>query len=670
VFATDDAMIIGTAGHIDHGKTTLVRALTGVDTDRLPEEKARGISIELGYAYAPLANGEVLGFVDVPGHEKFVHTMLAGATGIDFALLVVAADDGVMPQTREHLNILNLLGIGAGAIALTKIDAVEATRVADVEQELRALVAHSPLADAPIFAVSGRSGAGIDALRSFLEQRAQEHRIGADDDRHFRLAVDRSFTLPGVGTVVTGTVHSGQVEVGANVVVAPAGREVRLRSIHAQNRASQRGSVGQRCALNLAGIARDEIVRGDWIVAASVALATSRIDARLTLVPDEAASLRSGAPVHIHLGAAHVHGRFVVLDAAPPASERSDGIDPGKSRLVQLVLQRPIAAWHGDRFIVRDASASRTIGGGQVLDPYAPSRYRRTAERLAYLAALEAATPAGRLAALVAHSPLGVDLTLFARGGNVRNAGRLLQSVRARQVVRDGADFLVGEEQWLALQTQIEEALGVFHRDHPDELGPDIARLKRMAFPRLDGTLFRALVADLLATGRLRQGGPWLHLPGHNTAPSAQERALVERIVPQLLDGRFDPPWVRDLAKDAAQPEAFVRSALIRASKRGEMFQVVHDLFYHPAAIREIAGIANELQASDGEVRAAAFRDRTGLGRKRAIQILEFFDRVGFTRRVRDKHLVRADSLLALDVAPIASSAVTSRRTDNERHTA
>jgi selenocysteine-specific elongation factor len=662
-------MIIGTAGHIDHGKTTLVRALTGVDTDRLPEEKARGISIELGYAYAPLANGEILGFVDVPGHEKFVHTMLAGATGIDFALLVVAADDGVMPQTREHLNILILLGINAGAIALTKIDAVDAIRVACVEQELRTLVANSPLVDAPIFAVSGRSGAGIDALRSFLDQRAQEHRIVADDDRHFRLAVDRSFTLQGVGTVVTGTVHSGEVEVGANVVVAPSGRDVRVRGIHAQNRTSQRGSVGQRCALNLAGIARDEIVRGDWIVAPAIALATSRIDAQLALLADEPTALRSGAPVHVHLGAAHVHGRFVVLDAAPPTSERSDGIVPGASRLVQLVLERPIGAWHGDHFIVRDASASRTIGGGRVLDPFAPSRYRRTAERLAYLAALEATTPAARVAALVAHSALGVDLTLFARGGNVRDPGRLLHSIHARQVARDGADFAIGDEQWLALQAQVEAALGAFHRGHPDELGPDIARLKRMAFPRLDGALFRTLVADLLATSRLRQGGPWLHLPEHNTVPSAQERALVERIVPQLLVGRFDPPWVRDLAKDAAQPEALVRSALIRASKRGEMFQVVHDLFYHPAAIREIAGIANELQASDGEVRAAAFRDRTGLGRKRAIQVLEFFDRVGFTRRVRDKHLVRADSLLALDAGSSVTHVARRKGSNNEQHT-
>ncbi len=274
-------MIVGTAGHIDHGKTSLVRALTGVDTDRLPEEKARGISIELGYAYAPLANGEVLGFVDVPGHEKFIHTMLAGAIGIDFALLVVAADDGVMAQTREHLNILTLLGVESGAIALTKIDAVEAERVGAVEEELRNLVTRTPFADAPIFAVSGRTGAGIDALRAFLERRAIEHLRYADDGQHFRLAVDRSFTLPGFGTVVTGTVHSGEVRVGAVVNIAPAGREVRVRSIHAQDRASEVGSAGQRCALNLAGIARDEVARGDWIVAPPIMLATTRVDARL-----------------------------------------------------------------------------------------------------------------------------------------------------------------------------------------------------------------------------------------------------------------------------------------------------------------------------------------------------------------------------------------------------
>src|SRR5450755_2471287 len=381
-------MIIGTAGHIDHGKTTLVRALTGVDTDRLPEEKARGISIELGYAYTPIEQGNLLCFVDVPGHERFVHTMLAGATGIDLALLVVAADDGVMPQTREHLNILMLLGVGEGAIALTKIDAVSESRVGEVEREVRNLVASTQLAGAPIFPVSGRTSAGVETLRQFLEERARQHRASMDEG-YFRLAVDRSFTLHGIGTVVTGTVHSGEVRVGADVVVAPEGRAARVRCIHAQDRDAELGTVGQRCALNLAGIARDQVRRGDWIVAPAVALTTDRFDARLTLLADGRKSLRSGATVHVHLGAAHVPGRAALLDATLSAEADRDELLPGKSRLVQFVLQTPIAAWHGDRFIVRDASATRTLGGGQVLDPFAPARYRRSPERLEVLAALE-----------------------------------------------------------------------------------------------------------------------------------------------------------------------------------------------------------------------------------------------------------------------------------------
>jgi selenocysteine-specific elongation factor len=643
-------MIVGTAGHIDHGKTTLVRALTGVDTDRLPEEKARGISIELGYAYTPLGNGEVLGFVDVPGHQRFVQTMLAGATGIDFALLVVAADDGVMPQTREHLNILLLLGIATGAIALTKIDMVDEARVVAVEHELRALLADTAFADAPIFPVSGRTGAGLEALQRFLSEFVQQRDRHADD-AHFRLAVDRSFTLPGVGTVVTGTVHSGQVQVGASMVIAPSGREVRVRSIHAQNRPAEVGTTGQRCALNLAGIARDDVVRGDWVVAPPIGLATERFDARLTLLAEEPKALRSGTNVHVHCGAAHVPARLVLLGDDVGAELHRDELAPGANRLVQLILQHPIAAWQGDRFIVRDASATRTIGGGRVLDPFAPARYRRSPERLAVLAALEAATPGAQLAALVEQAPFGVDLKRFARAGNVRNLDAHVGLLAARRVTTTDIDFAIGKDHWCALQQRAVVVLVEFHRAHPDELGPDRARLKRIAFPRLDTALYGALVADLSAAGKVRRSGPWLHLPEHDNAPTAQERALVEKILPRLLDAPFDPPWVRDLAKGAAQPEAPLRAAMIRASKRGEMFQIVRDLFYHPAAIRDLAATANSLHMVDGEVRAAAFRDATGLGRKRAIQILEFFDRVGFTRRVHDKHLVRADNLLALDIS-------------------
>lgn len=663
-------MIVGTAGHIDHGKTTLVRALTGVDTDRLPEEKARGISIELGYAYTPIEQGNVLGFVDVPGHERFVHTMLAGATGIDLALLVVAADDGVMPQTREHLNILTLLDIGEGAIALTKIDAVSESRVGEVEREVRKLVASTQLAGAPIFPVSGRTNAGVGALRRFLEECARQHRASIDE-AHFRLAVDRSFTLHGIGTVVTGTVHSGEVRVGADVVIAPDGRTARVRSIHAQDRDAELGTVGQRCALNLAGVARDHVKRGDWIVAPATALATDRFDARLTLLADERKSLRSGATVHVHVGAAHVSGRVVLLRATPEADLDRDAIAPGKSRLVQLVLHTPIAAWHGDRFIVRDASATRTIGGGQVLDPFAPARYRRSPERLAVLAALEKEPAAARLEALLEQASLGVDLKRFARAGNIRNLDALVRPLRARRVTGDSSDFAIGVDRWQALQRRAEEILAAFHIAHPDELGPDNARLKRMAFPRLDDALYRALVADLIAAGRIERGGPWVHLPGHSNAPSAQERALLETILPRLLDAPFDPPWVRDLAKNTAQPESLVRPALMRASKRGEIFQIVRDLFYHPVAVRDLAALASKLQQADGEVRAAAFRDLTGLGRKRAIQILEFFDRVGFTRRVQDRHLVRADSLLASDIGgqTRSSDAVGVRSTEEHRAT-
>jgi selenocysteine-specific elongation factor len=656
-------MIVGTAGHIDHGKTSLVRALSGVDTDRLPEEKARGISIDLGYAYASLGNGDVLGFVDVPGHEKFVPTMLAGATGIDFALLAVAADDGVMAQTREHLNILALLGITEGAIALTKIDRVDADRADAVERDMSQLTAHTPLAGAPIFRLSSRTGVGVDALRDHLQRKSEDRgllvRAAANagvrnGDGHFRLAVDRAFVLRGIGTIVTGTVHSGEVRVGARVVVAPNGGETRVRSIHAQDRAADVGRTGERCALNLAGLAKDDVRRGDWIVDPPIALATQRLDAQLFLLAAEPHALSSGSTVHLHLGAAHVPARVVVLGADASDAHTSDDIAPGTRALVQIIAQANIAAWRGDRFIVRDTTASRTIGGGRVLDPFAPARYRRSRDRLNVLAALGKATPVAQLEALIADSAFGIDLRHFVLSGNVQDIGSLVQPLTIRRIAGDGFDFAVSEGRWHVLKDRVVEALAEFHEGHPDELGPDTARLRRIACPKLDEVIYRALIGDLLRTGSVRQNGPWLHLPGHDNAPSPQERALVDRVLPHLLDAPFDPPWVRDLARIIAQPEALLRTAMIRASKRGELFQVVHDLFFHPAAIHDLAAIAEALQRTNGEVRAAAFRDATHLGRKRAINVLEFFDRVGFTRRLRDKHIVRADSLLALDKVAIA----------------
>jgi selenocysteine-specific elongation factor len=460
-------MIVGTAGHIDHGKTTLVHALTGVDTDRLQAEKLRGISIELGYAYQPLADGGVLGFIDVPGHERFIHTMLAGAAGIDFALLVVAADDGVMPQTREHLSILDLLGIRQGAVALSKIDRVEPARVEEVERDLHSLLADSALAGSPVFPVAATGGQGIDALRAHLHQAAQAM-PQATGEGGFRLAVDRSFTLNGAGTIVTGTVCAGSVQLGDELLVTPSGKPVRLRSLHVMNRPAQTGAAGQRCALNLAGVGKDEIGRGDWIVSPRLHAPTARFDVQLKLSPNAAAALPHWAPVHLHLGAAHVMARVVLL--------QGETLAPGDSALAQLVAARPIGALHGDRFILRDADARHTLGGGRVLDPDGPPRKRKTALRLAELAALQIPDMAQRLNHLL--ETQGRDLDRLAVNWNCDTladalpTGSKLVCARTERWAFSGAH-------WTSLQEKLRADLARFHEQFPDELGPDAAQARQ-----------------------------------------------------------------------------------------------------------------------------------------------------------------------------------------------
>ena len=622
-------MIVGTAGHIDHGKTALVRALTGVDTDRLMEEKARGISIELGYAYQPLAGIGTLGFVDVPGHERFIHTMLAGAAGIDFALLVVAADDGVMPQTREHLAILDLLGIEHGAVALTKIDRIDATRAGEVEQDLQRLLSDTAFAGMPVFRVSATNGQGIDSLRNHLHEAAQTM-PQARMEGGFRLAVDRSFTLKGAGTIVTGTVFAGCVEMGDELVVTPSGRPVRLRGLHVMNQLALAGHAGQRCALNLGGAGKDEIARGDWIVTPGLHAPTARFDVRLTLSPHAPAALAHWAPVHLHLGAAHAMARVALLEG--------DSVAPGESALAQLVADRPLGALHGDRFILRDADARHTIGGGTVLDPDAPARKRRTPQRLAELAVLEIPDTAQRLRQLL--DLRGLDLGRLAVHWNCGAPADHLPPGSA--LVRAGHEtWAFSAAHWASLQDQLSAGLAGFHERFPDELGPDAARARRMFLPTLPAAVFGALTEALLAAGALRRSGPWLHLPTHSVALTREEEALYQRIRPMLAESAFDPPWVRDLAQRTGRDEAVMRRLLQKLSRQGTLYQVVRDLFYLPEAVACLATLVQELECATGETRAAEFRDRSGLSRKRAIQVLEFFDRVGYTRRVRESHRLR-----------------------------
>jgi selenocysteine-specific elongation factor len=639
-------MIVGTAGHIDHGKTTLVRALTGVDTDRLPEEKARGISIELGYAFLDVpgqpAGGERIGFIDVPGHERLVHTMLAGATGIDFALLLVAADDGVMPQTREHLAVLSLLGLQRGLVAITKCDRVDAARLDAVAAEVAALLQPTPLAGAPVLAVSAHSGQGVAALRAQLVAAAAASSARSGEGQHFRLAVDRAFTLDGVGTVATGTVHAGQVAVGDELQLVPGDRRVRVRSLHAQNRAVGQAHAGQRCALALVGIDKAAVARGQWLVAPAAAVSTDRLDAELALWHDEPRALRSGMPVQLHLGAAAVPATVAVLD--PPV------LEPGGRARVQLVLRQPIGAWWGDRVVLRDAAASRTLAGGQVLDPHAPVRYRRTPQRLAELQALADPDVTSRLLGLLAVAPQGVDLRRFAAAQGLPLPAALPPALLRHTDAH--ADHALGATQTDQAAQRVLQALADFHVSHAEELGPDAARLRRLAQPRLPEPLWRALLARLQAQGQLQLRGAFVHLPAHGVRLSATEERLAQKVGPKLLAAGFEGAWVRDLARDSAEPEPLMRVTLARLAQRGELFQVVKDLYYPPATMARLTALARSVAAGHGgEVTAAAFRDATGLGRKRAIQILEHFDRIGLLRRVGDVHRLRSDSRLFDEVA-------------------
>jgi selenocysteine-specific elongation factor len=633
-------MIIGTAGHIDHGKTALVRALTGVDADRLPEEKKRGITIDLGFAYQKLAGGATLGFVDVPGHERFVHNMLAGATGIDFVLLVVAANDGVMPQTREHAQILNLLGLDRGVVALTKVDLVDAARIAQVRADIAALLARTTLAGAEIMPVSSVTGAGVAELAARLEAESAKPRRRRATGR-FRMAIDRRFTLEGHGTVVTGTVVSGAARIEDRLMISPSGREVRVRRIHAQNAPAESGEAGQRCAINVAGVEIDAVTRGDWLVDPFVHAPTDRIDVRLGLLDSETRPLAHWTQAHVHLGAAHVMGRVALLDCAK--------LEPGKTALAQLVLDRKIGALAGDRFILRDSSAQRTMAGGAVLDPAPPTRYRRTKERLAVLSALEEPDPAACLARLVALAPHFVDLTGFARAHAI-GAGEAdaIWTKAGVAIARDThAAFAIAPARWTELGQRIVAALTEHHAKNPDSPGLDSARLRGAVDPKLPAPLFALALNARAHAKAIVAEGPFWRLPEHRVALGPAEEKLWARIEPTLRAGKFEPPRVRDFATSLAAKEGDVRALMKRLARMGRLVEVAPDHFYLRESVAALVRTAHTVaaKAPGGQFNAGAYRDAIGVGRKLAILILEFFDRAGVTVRQGDQRRVRADRL-------------------------
>lgn len=634
-------MIVGTAGHIDHGKTALLQALTGQAGDQRQEERARGMTIDLGYRYAALAEGEPLtGFIDVPGHERFIHNMLAGAQGIDLVLLVVAADDGVMPQTREHLAIIELLGIPQALVAISKCDRVEASRRLEVQREVDALLAPGPYAGARQFALSSVTGEGVEALRQALvEARAQVQRRATQGG--FRLSIDRAFAVSGAGVVVTGTALAGQVRAGDTLLLGKAGKPVRVRGLHAQNQAALVAEAGQRVALNISAerLTVEQVHRGDWLVPEWLHAPSSRIDIELSLLPGETRTFEHFSAVHVHLGTQDVTARVALLEG--------EALAAGQRMFAQLLLNAPLQAVHGDRLVLRDQRAQRTLGGGQVLDPFAPSRQRRSESRLRQLQVLRDARDLEQaLPALLAAAPAGLDPQRLERQFNrLRDSWRLPDDVQV--IATRQGPLLFDRQQWQALRREVLVQLARFHEQEPDQLGPDRDRLRRFCALPLERAAFVSLLDELLGEGAVASSGPWLHLPDHKVQLSDADTALWERLQPRLLEGAFDPPWVRTLAAAEQVEEAQVRLLMRKLARLGVLHQVVRDLFYPQETILRMAEMLLRQTQDTPVVQVAAFRDMLGIGRKRSVQILEYFDRLGLTRRVAEQRHIRADSALA-----------------------
>ena len=614
-------MIVGTAGHIDHGKTALVKALTGVDADRLKEEKARGITIDLGYAYSDLGDGRQLGFVDVPGHERFVHNMLAGATGIDAALLIVSAAEGIKPQTVEHLQIMDLLGLDRGIVALTKADLVDDDQLLERMAEVETLLAGTALAGAEIVPVSALTGRGIDELKERLLALGES---GKGATGFARLAVDRCFVLPGAGVVVTGTIHAGEIRVDDRLLLTPSGLEARVRSLHAQNRPAEIGRAGERCALNLAGqrLSKESVRRGDWVVSPELHAPTDRLDVRLTLLPAEAHPLKHWSPVHVHLGSAHVMGRVALL--------AGDSLAPGATALAQLVLEEKVGALAGDRVILRDPSASRTVAGAAVIDPFGPPRNRRAERRLAELAALSE-PDSEVLSKLLRLDAAFVDLARFGLGRNLRpvDVEALLEAAGGARLEGYGFFATTLEE----ARRDIVETLKTHHEEKPDTAGLQPERLRLTLKKRWPPAVFRLLLDQEVKARKVTVDGAFLRLPGHSLKLGARDEELWRKISAELIRERFRPPRVRDFATAYSVPEADMRRLLQRLGKIGRVVEVAPDQYFLRPVVAEMIGIAH---AFDREFTAAEFRDKLDNGRKVAILILEFFDRHGITVRRGD----------------------------------
>ena len=629
-------VIVGTAGHIDHGKSSLVEALTGTNPDRLEEEKRRGITLDLGFAFLEL-EGVRLGLVDVPGHERFVRNMLAGAGGIDLVLLVIAADEGIKPQTREHFEICSLLGIPRGIVAITKSDLVDADTLGLVRLEIEEYVRGSFLESAPIVPVSSRSGTGLDELKQVLRRAAQA--VAAKDaTQNFRLPIDRSFAMKGFGTVVTGTLISGAVKLEDEVELYPVRKRLRVRGLHSGGKQIERAVAGQRTAVNLAGIEHEEITRGMVLAPAGLFEATQRVDARITLL-GSAPPLKNRARVHFHQGTAEAIAEVILLNDA------GGELAAGGSTFAQLRLDKPLLLLPGDRFILRRFSPVVTIGGGTVLDARAPRHKRKDAAVAPFLGVLEHGTREEILGALVEAAPRGMTLPeIVARAGwievETRAVAEKLAAVKRVRILGSAPIVVAPAQAVTGGAAAIRKAVETFHRANP--LLPGIPKQElRARAGRARVEMFEAALGDLVAARALVVAGDLVGQAGREIALSADESRAKELIEREFESaGLTVPGFATVLAKlpvDAPRAQKILQILL----REKVLVKVSSDLVYHRITLQRLRETLAKYRKEHGvRLPITVFKELTGITRKYAIPLLEYLDREQVTRRAGDERVI------------------------------
>ncbi len=615
-------VILGTAGHIDHGKTELVKALTGVDTDRLREEKERGITIELGFARFDLPSGNSLGVVDVPGHEKFVKTTVAGIGGMDIILLVIAADEGVMPQTREHLDIIDLLGVRSGIIALTKTDLVSSDEIELAHDEAQELIEGTSLEGAAIIPVSSVTRDGLDELTAELDrlvaQVAERSSAGVA-----RLPIDRAFTLAGHGTVVTGTLWSGRIKQGDKLVIYPQGKETRVRSVQVHDHAVDEAVAGQRTALGIHGVSKDELSRGDTLGTPNALHVTQMIDAKLRMVTD-IKPIKNRTRVHLHLGTAEVLARVVLLE--------SDWLRPGEESLVQLRLESPVVAEQNDLFVIRSYSPVTTIGGGRVLDP-TPKRHRRMKDDvLESLTVLEE----GEAGDIVLHKlgEAGIEGLSDADVADLAGgpAAELLDALLSEGKLERLGGRILTATRYDELKSRTDELLGQFAEASPLDWGMSAEELRTRLSKKLERGVLDAVLGALADEGRISKRGDLVRFGSGDVDLTDEQSRLADEIEARLRTAGATPPTLDELKHELGGKDF---DAIIKLlAETGRILKVTTTLFFHPDAVAEMRKvIADYFGGGETQLGVPQFKDMVGVTRKYAIPLLEYFDREGTTMR-------------------------------------